>query len=123
MKVQYRVCPDPENDDVYEPESEIVEITSGDSVIDGRKDMHTWDFQDYGHKPTLVLAGQCIDIRVWGVGPSEGRRFHYIHGGYERHYSNIEGQEFHWTTKYSDWNRNSTDSDWGFLPGILYAPV
>jgi hypothetical protein len=60
---------------------------------------------------------------VWGVGEYEARRFNYIHGGYERHYSNIEGQEFHWTTAYSEWNENSTDSDWGFLPGILYSPA
>jgi len=26
-------------------------------------------------------------------------------------------------THYSDWNRNSTDSDWGFLPLILYYPA
>jgi len=43
LKVQYRLATGEHSED-YEPASETIEISSGDSVIDARKDMHTWDF-------------------------------------------------------------------------------
>ena len=47
--------------------------------------------------------------------------FVYLSGGYEDRYSTMEGQEYDWNPRYSEWNRNSTDSDWGFYAGVLYA--
>jgi len=53
----------------------------------------------------------------------ENRQFHYIHGGYEQNYSQVEGQEYDWNTEHSSWNQNETDQNWGFLPFILYRPI
>ena len=52
---------------------------------------------------------------------SESTKTLYGHGGYESNYSTMTGQEFDFNTTYSDYNRNSTDSDWGQIPFILYA--
>jgi hypothetical protein len=48
-------------------------------------------------------------------------QFCYIYSGYEGNYSTISTQEFDFTTVYSNLNGNSTDSDWGFFPGLLYV--
>lgn len=53
----------------------------------------------------------------------DARSFCYIYSGYDYNYNQVEGQEYDWNTSYSSWNGNSTDSDWGFLPFILYKPL
>jgi len=68
----------------------------------------------------------CPEGYVCEVGirsKSGSRRFHYIYSGYEYNYNNVEGQEYDFTTERSEWNGNSTDTDWGFLPFILYQPA
>ena len=64
--------------------------------------------------------GHYIDVAIRSK--SGNRRFHYIYSGYEYNYNEVEGQEDDFTTHRSQWNQNCTDSDWGFLPFILYSP-
>ena len=82
--------------------------------------MHWFDIQQYGQNALLVPEGYYIEVAVRSK--SGGRDFCYCYSGYERHYSTVENQEFDFTTHHSDWNENSTDTDWGFFPFILYQP-
>jgi len=83
--------------------------------------MHWFDIQDYGESPVYVEEGKQIEI---GFRSKEGgQRFCYIYSGYEYNYNEVEGQEYDFTVHYSSWNGNSTDSDWGFIPFILYQPA
>jgi hypothetical protein len=61
-----------------------------------------------------------IDIAV--LNPTNNE-FVYLSGGYEDTYAHIDGQEYDWNPRYSDWNRGGTDSDWGFYAGVLYQPI
>lgn len=43
LKVTYRISLDEDNNE-FGPESEVLELDSTQSIMDARKDMHTWDF-------------------------------------------------------------------------------
>jgi len=104
-----------------EAPSEWVEFSASPDDKDPDFDhLHTFDIQDQGFKPVFVPEGSFIDIAAKCPGANQ---FCYIYSGYPDTYKNIKEQEYDFDTHYSDWNRNCTDSDWGFFPGVLYYPA
>ena len=78
-----------------------------------------------GTKPVKVSDGQnlhvCIKISSVAPGGNDCRRHNYGYSGYKDRYSVIEGQEYDFDMDYSSHNDNSTSSDWGQIPYILYS--
>lgn len=102
---------------VAEP-TEWVEFSASPDSIQTEFRLHLFDFQDLGIAPIDVAEGQIFEIEA--KNPTYNQ-FCYIYSGYEGNYSTIPTQEYDFNTIYSNLNQNSTDSDWGFFPGLLYV--
>lgn len=76
------------------------------------------DFQKIGISPVRVQADTPLHLCAKST-CSNPNRFNYGYEGYN--YQTLPNQDFDFTIEYSSFNQNSTSTDFGQFPYILYA--
>ena len=105
-----------------EPNQGELEWSITDAEKHPEKKWFEFHLKDLGHAPVKVSEGQKIHCMVKVVSDDyEQRRCLYGYDGYQRHYSELEDQEYDFDTAHSSYNGNCTNDSWGQIPFILYS--
>ena len=97
LELKYRIIESGEKD--IEPTT--IEVDSTTSPVNEER-MHWFDIQHYSQNALFCPEGNYIEI---GIRLKSGSpEFHYIYSGYDYNYNSVEGQEYDFDTRSSNWN-------------------